>query len=92
MQEDKQYINGQKKYEMSGDIMTYYFKNGKIKATGQFVNDLMEGEWKFYRETGQLWQVGQFNNGKKNGVWIRYDKSNQLEYNEQFSDGKLIKK
>jgi antitoxin component YwqK of YwqJK toxin-antitoxin module len=28
--------------------------NGKIKAKGRFVHDLMEGEWIFYRETGQI--------------------------------------
>ncbi|GAB6155380.1 hypothetical protein JCM17380_41310 [Desulfosporosinus burensis] len=60
--------------------LTYFFKNGKVKAEGTFENELMIGEWKFYRETGQLWQVGNFENGKKNGIWIRYDKNNQLEY------------
>jgi antitoxin component YwqK of YwqJK toxin-antitoxin module len=29
--------------------MTYYFKNGKVKADGFYENDLMEGEWNFYR-------------------------------------------
>ena len=28
----KNYANGQKVHELDGDQMTYYFKNGKIKA------------------------------------------------------------
>lgn len=74
MLKNKEYKNGQKTYELVGNRMTYYFKNGKVKAEGIYENNLMEGEWKFYRETGQLWQVGNFTNGKKNGTWIRYDK------------------
>ena len=74
MLKNKEYKNGQKTYELVGNRMTYYFKNGKVKAEGIYENNLMEVEWKFYRETGQLWQVGNFTNGKKNGTWIRYDK------------------
>jgi len=91
MLENKQYANGQKTYKLVGNRLTYYFKNGKVKAEGISLNDLMEGEWKFYRETGQLWQVGNFKQGKKNGNWIRYDKNNWLEYSENFKDDKIVK-
>ena len=92
MLKNKEYANGQKTYELSGNRLTYFFKNGKIKAEGVFENNQMEGEWKFYRETGQLWQVGNFLNGKKNGSWIRYDKNDQLEYMENFKDDKVVKR
>ena len=65
MLEKKFYVNGQPIYQMSGDKLIYYYKNGKIKAEGQFINNLMEGEWIFYRETGQLWQIANFKNSKK---------------------------
>ena len=45
--------------------MTYFFKDGKIKAEGIYENSQMQGEWKFYRKTGQLWQVGNFINQNK---------------------------
>jgi antitoxin component YwqK of YwqJK toxin-antitoxin module len=51
MLEKKFYVNGQPVYEINGNKLTYYFKNGKIKAEGPFINNLMEGEWIFYRET-----------------------------------------
>lgn len=87
----KNYANGQRSQELNGDKMTYFFKNGKVKAEGLFINDLMEGEWKFYRETGQLWQVGNFKGGRKNGPWLRYDKQDQPEYQETFENDKVIK-
>lgn len=86
------YINGQKIQEQKGDRLTYFFKDGKVKAEGPFLNGLMEGEWKFYRESGQLWQIGNFKNGQKHGSWIRYDKKDGLEYDETFANGKIVKK
>jgi antitoxin component YwqK of YwqJK toxin-antitoxin module len=62
-----------------------------MKAEGTFLNNQMEGEWRFYRESGQLCQIGNFQQGKKHGPWIRFNKDDQQEYNEEFKDGKLIK-
>lgn len=85
------YKNGQKVCELTGDRLIYYFKTGLVKAEGSFINDQMEGEWKFYRETGQLWQVANFKEGKKDGRLIRYDRNGLLEYDKTFKEGKLIK-
>jgi antitoxin component YwqK of YwqJK toxin-antitoxin module len=92
MMKNKAYSNGQKTFEQAGDKLTYFFKNGKIKAEGLSISEIMEGEWKFYRETGQLWQVGNFKGGQKHGSWLRYDKKDKLEYKETFDKGKLVKK
>ncbi len=91
MLEKKNYANGQAVYKNEDQQLTYYYKNGKIKAEGPFENDQMQGEWRFYRESGQLWQIGNFRNGKKQGPWTRFDKENQPEYHETFEDGKLTK-
>jgi len=92
MLKNKEYANGQKTYELIGNKMTYFFKNGKIKAEGILDNNQMQGEWRFYRETGQLWQVGNFINDNKDGTWIRYDKNGRLEYSETFKDNIVVKK
>lgn len=86
------YTNGQKIFEQQGDILTYYFKDGKVKAQGTSVDGMMQGEWKFYRETGQLWQTGHFKDNQKHGSFVRYDKNDQVEYDENFINGKIVKK
>lgn len=90
MLDKKEYSNGQRVYELKDDILTYFYKNGKIKAKGPFINGKMEGKWIFYRETGQLWQEANFNGGEKHGRWIRYDRNDQVEYDETFEMGKTI--
>lgn len=91
MLEKKNYANGQAVYAYDEEKLTYYYKNGKIKAEGSFVDNQMEGEWRFYREEGQLWQIGNFQNGMKHGTWIRLNKDNQEEYHEEFKEGKQLK-
>lgn len=44
MLDKKSFANGQQVYEQNGDILTYFFKNGIVKAVGTFVNGIMEGE------------------------------------------------
>ena len=74
-----------------GDVLTYYYKSGKIKAQGQSVGGMMQGEWRFYRENGQLCQIGNFKDNQKHGAWVRFDKANAVEYSETFSSGKLVR-
>lgn len=85
------YANGQKSYILENNRLTFFFKDGKVKAEGPFENNMMQGEWTFYRATGQLWGTGQFKDDTKNGRWIRYDKNDQVEYDKIFKDGKMIK-
>ena len=79
-------------HEQQGDTLTYYFKDGTIKAQGAALHGVMQGEWKFYRATGQLWQMGNFYHGKKNGHWIRFNKLDEMEYEAIFENGKIQKK
>lgn len=92
MLDKKEYTNGQKVHELVDNTLTYYYKNGQVKALGLYENDMMQGEWIFYRETGQLWQVGNFKDNHKHGRFIRYDRNDQLEYDETFENGKQLKK
>lgn len=85
MMKNKQYVDGQKTYKKVGDKLTYFFIDGKIKAEGISINDVMQ----FYRESSQLWQVGNFKDNKKNGKWLRFDKQGKLEHEETFENGKI---
>lgn len=91
MMNNKKYANGQKIYEQAGEMLTYFFKDGNVKAKGKSIQGMMQGEWTFYRETGQLWQVGNFKDNQKHGKWIRYDKQENLEYEKTFENGKINK-
>lgn len=91
MFDKKEYANGQKVYELTGNRLTYYYKNGRTRAEGLFEDEQMQGEWIFYRESGQLWQTGNFINGKKHGEWIRFNRAGEVEYHEQFVEDKLVK-
>lgn len=76
-----------------GNIVTQYFYNGIVKATGPVLGDQqMDGKWLFYRENGMLWQVGHFKAGVKHGIWQGYDKLGQLEYEAEFSSGREVRK
>ena len=86
------YVNGQKKYELKDNQLTFYYKDGKLKAQGPFENGMLQGKWTFYRATGQLWEIGHFKNDLKDGSWIRYNRIDTIEYNETFQNGKICKK
>ncbi len=84
------YSNGQKTQEQIGDVLIVYFKNGIVKAKGQFINKMMEGEWEFYRENGLLWQIGHFSHHKPHGIWIRYNIQGKVEYTQVFNQGRKV--
>ena len=89
---DQYYANGQKVFEQKGNIRTYFFKTGDLRAKGKFIEGNMEGKWIFNRNSGELWQIGHFLQNEKHGEWIRYDKKGAVEYHAEFDKGKLIKK
>lgn len=91
MEDKKFYKNGELAMELKGETMTYYYLNGRIRATGPFIDGHMEGEWIFYRETGQLWQIASFKEDLKHGRWIRYNRDNKVEYDKVFENNKIIK-
>lgn len=92
MQNKTHYKNGQEIYSQKGNILSYFFKDGTLKAKGKSINNTMEGKWIFNRQNGDLWQVGHFKAGKKHGSWIRYGKTGKIEYDENFKNDKVIKK
>jgi antitoxin component YwqK of YwqJK toxin-antitoxin module len=92
MNKDGCYRNGQRISEQNGEVLTYYYKSGKMKARGKYINGKFEGKWLFYREDGTLSQEGNFKNNKKDGEWKRFGETGKLEYHARFSDGKQIEK
>jgi antitoxin component YwqK of YwqJK toxin-antitoxin module len=85
------YNNGQIISEQKGDILTYYFENGDIKAQGKQKDGNMQGKWIFNKKVGYLWQVGYFDvDGKQHGSWVVYNKDGSIQKEKQFEHGKQI--
>ena len=55
-------INQMKRFGEGRD----FYKNGKLKYEGYFINDVYEGDGKYFYENGDVY-IGQFKNGKANG-------------------------
>ena len=89
---DTFFKNGQKATLQKGDVLTYFYKSGPVKAKGKYVDDMMQGKWIFNHEDGSLWQIGHFKDNRKHGEWIRYGKAGKIEYHEHFVLGKIVKR
>lgn len=85
------YVNGQKVYDLDGELLKYFYKSGALKAEGQYEGGMMQGEWRFYSETGELLQTGIFKDNMKDGLWIRYDSGGLAVYREEFAAGKKLR-
>jgi len=65
----------------------HYYKNGKIKIDGNFVNDKLEGEGAYYYEDGEFYK-GQWKNDLKYGKGIEYYKNGIIKYEGDFVNDK----
>lgn len=88
----EKYANGQTISEQDGDVLSYYFIDGNIKAQGKYVDGVMQGKWLFNKKEGYLWQVGYFDDdGKQHGTWVVYNKDGSVQKEKHFEHGKLLK-
>ena len=65
-----------------------YYKNGKLKYEGDFVNDVYEGDGKYFYENDDVY-IGQFKNGKPNGDGC-FIRNGSLLYEGKFQNGIYI--
>jgi antitoxin component YwqK of YwqJK toxin-antitoxin module len=85
------YSNGQRVTVQDGDILTYFFEDGSIKAQGKYANGAMQGEWLFNKKEGYRWQVGHFDEaGQKHGSWVRYLPDGSVQVEQHFDHGKQV--
>jgi antitoxin component YwqK of YwqJK toxin-antitoxin module len=64
-----------------------FYTDGKLKATGNYSEDLKTGLWKFYFPSGQLEQVGSYKNGLPDSTWKWYHSNGKIMREEFFYDG-----
>jgi hypothetical protein len=65
-----------------------YYKEGKIKYEGNFINDKMEGYGKFYYKNGRYY-IGQFKQNLLNGNGKLYDINGNIKYKGNFINNKF---
>jgi len=79
-----------------------YYKNGKIKYIGNFVDDEYDGEGQFHYENGEIY-IGGFKHGKRNGSGCVFKDEDLIQEGEFINDeyiepkeieekGKILKK
>lgn len=69
---------------------TLYYKSGKIKAKGEYVDSKREGKWIFYYSNGKKEQEGQFKENKLKGEWIWYYRNGQVQRQEFYNKNERL--
>jgi len=86
------YNNGQPVSTQNGDLLTWFFEDGTIKAQGRSVDGVMQGQWVFHKKEGYRWQVGDFDDaGEKHGTWTRYNFDGTIQSEQNFEHGRRVK-
>lgn len=63
---------------------TVWYKDGVLKARGDFRSGQREGNWQFWWETGKLKGEGAYRTNRKEGVWKFFYKTGQLKSTGQY--------
>lgn len=59
--------------KLNGPYKSYY-KNGNLKSSGYYTNEIKTGHWVYYLSSGHLDEEGDYDsNGKKDGTWMETD-------------------
>lgn len=69
-----------KKYVKNGFVI-FLYPDGKKRAEAFFINDVMDGEYKYWYNNGDLCIWGQYALGKRINKWIYYFSIHEIEGN-----------
>jgi antitoxin component YwqK of YwqJK toxin-antitoxin module len=95
-------VNSQAKYLSKAQVWVLdqnnvrqvWYKNGTLKAKGQYIQNKREKQWVFYHTTGKKKAMGSFQAGLRHGNWQFFDKSGKQtsegSYQNNTKNGKWI--
>jgi antitoxin component YwqK of YwqJK toxin-antitoxin module len=66
----------------------YFNKDGTIRSSGNYANNLEKGTWKYFYFNGKTEQTGVYKNGKVDGLWKWYYDNGDLRREEEYFEGK----
>jgi antitoxin component YwqK of YwqJK toxin-antitoxin module len=66
-----------------------YYKDGNLRAEGDYNDGSRIGAWKFFHPNGKLEQKGKYRKGgKANGLWVWYYDNSAVRREENYINGK----
>ncbi|MFK5854619.1 MAG: hypothetical protein QM503_00720 [Bacteroidota bacterium] len=64
-----------------------YYNDGKLQATGNYLNNLRDGVWKYYYKNGRLEEIGKYIVGIPDSTWFWYHDNGNILREEYFYNG-----
>jgi antitoxin component YwqK of YwqJK toxin-antitoxin module len=68
-----------------------FFKTGKIKCTGFYFNDNLDGEYIGLNTEGGILYKGQYVEGLREGLWEYFTDQGKLKTKEWYKTGEMVK-
>jgi len=68
-------------------VATYYYADGSIMETGNFINNEKHGQWLRWAETGAKIAEAFYSTGKKDGNWLIWDANGTKRYEMFYTIG-----
>jgi antitoxin component YwqK of YwqJK toxin-antitoxin module len=72
-------------------IWQQFFKNGKLKTSGTYVENNLDGLFTGFNPEGQILYKGFYVEGRRAGLWEYYTAAGQLKTKEWYENGEMIK-
>ncbi len=87
---DEFYADGKVKTEYTQEAddlvaVNYYYSDGTLKESGQFLDGKRHGEWISYSENGTMNAKVHFDKGSKTGVWMFWDDNGNLAHEVNYT-------
>jgi len=82
--QQKELENGEKQFH--GEFSEWW-DTGKLWKTGQYIDGVQTGEWKFYNRLGRLTKQGKYVAGRPDGEWVYFRKDGTRQRIESYSNG-----
>lgn len=71
-----------------------WMENGSKRSTGNYINGVDKGAWRYWHPNGRLQSEGEYNGASKNGKWFEWHNNGKKmfcrEYEKGFLNGKVI--
>ena len=88
------HTNGNVKMEIkevgARTLQKEYYRTGKVKQVGTYVNNEPYGVWRMYSPDGEIISTGFYDKGKKTGKWIINAIDSEAKYALYYCEGRRI--